>query len=60
VPRAYIKCLRDRAIPLQLQRLMVAATPCRVTSMDTDHAPFFSAPEDFCEPLSSIETQTAP
>jgi pimeloyl-ACP methyl ester carboxylesterase len=51
VPRAYIECLHDRAIPLQLQRLMVAATPCGVTRMDTDHSPFFSAPEALCEQL---------
>jgi len=29
--------LRDRAIPRELRRLMVAAIPHRVTSMDTDH-----------------------
>jgi pimeloyl-ACP methyl ester carboxylesterase len=60
VPRAYIECLRDRAIPLELQRLMVAATPCRVASMDTDHSPFFSAPEALCEQLSVIQTLTPP
>jgi len=60
VPRAYIECLRDRAILLELQRLMVAATPCRVTSMDTDHSPFFSAPEALCEQLSAIQTLTPP
>jgi len=55
VPRAYIECLRDRAIPLELQRLMVAATPCRVTGLNTDHSPFFSAPEALCEQLHAVQ-----
>jgi hypothetical protein len=60
LPRAYIECLRDRAIPLELERLMGAATPCRVTSMDTDHSPFFSAPEALCGQLSAIQALTPP
>jgi len=45
LPRAYIECLRDRVIPLPVQRAMHAATPCRpVLSMDTGHAPFCSDP----------------
>jgi pimeloyl-ACP methyl ester carboxylesterase len=43
-------CAIERS-PLELQRLMVAATPCRVISLDTDHSPFFSAPEALCEQL---------
>lgn len=31
VPRAYIECTNDRAIPLATQRLMQAAMPCAVT-----------------------------
>jgi pimeloyl-ACP methyl ester carboxylesterase len=46
VPRYYIECARDRAITLRLQREMQKASPCRETfSLDTDHSPFFSAPE---------------
>jgi len=46
VPRAYIHCLRDRAIPIELQQRMVAALPCEpVRTIDTDHSPFFSAPD---------------
>ncbi len=55
VPRAYIECLRDQAIPLPLQRRMQAALPCgRVWSIDTDHSPFFSAPQRLAEVLLSI------
>jgi pimeloyl-ACP methyl ester carboxylesterase len=45
VPRAYIECLEDNTVSLELQRAMVARSPCReVVSLATDHSPFFSAP----------------
>jgi pimeloyl-ACP methyl ester carboxylesterase len=45
LPRVYVECLRDRAIPLALQRRMQAAAPCNtVLEIDTDHSPFYSAP----------------
>src|SRR3569833_3228144 len=47
VPRAYIECLRDRAIPTALQRRMRASWPCQqVFALDTDHSPFFSRPDE--------------
>lgn len=52
LPRAYIECLRDRAIPLALQRAMHAATPCRpVLGMDTGHLPFLVDPEGLAAAL---------
>lgn len=46
VPRAYVECLRDNAQPLAFQRFMQAALPCEpVFTLDTDHSPFFSAPD---------------
>jgi pimeloyl-ACP methyl ester carboxylesterase len=46
VPRFYIECLRDKALPLRLQRKMQAALPCqKAWSLDTDHSPFFSTPD---------------
>ena len=58
VPRTYIECLRDRAIPLQLQRRMQAASPCKaVLSIDTDHSPFLSAHRRLAELLLSISPQ---
>jgi pimeloyl-ACP methyl ester carboxylesterase len=45
VPRTYVECLRDAAIPLALQRKMQESLPCqRVVALDTGHAPFLSAP----------------
>jgi pimeloyl-ACP methyl ester carboxylesterase len=46
VPRAYIECAQDNAVPLELQRAMQAELPCDpVFTLETDHSPFYSAPE---------------
>jgi pimeloyl-ACP methyl ester carboxylesterase len=61
VPRVYIECLRDRAIPPALQRQMHAALPCRqVLALDTDHSPFFSRPDELTRHLLSLAGQCAP
>jgi pimeloyl-ACP methyl ester carboxylesterase len=58
IPRYYIECARDRAINLPLQKAMHAASPCRkVFSIDTDHSPFFSAPEELAGILLEIAQQ---
>jgi len=58
VPRAYIECLRDRVLEIALQRRMQAATPCgTVLQIDTDHSPFYSAPEDLAAKLLAIAAQ---
>ena len=55
IPRVYIECLRDRAISPAVQKQMHTASPCRrVISMDTDHSPFFSAPEELAQHLASV------
>lgn len=47
VPKVYIECLQDRAVTLQLQRKMVAESPCNaVLSLDSSHSPFFSQPDE--------------
>ena len=56
VPRVYIECLRDQAIPLGFQRQMCSeAAPIDVLSIDTDHSPFFSAPARLATLLLDIE-----
>src|SRR5690349_4225979 len=46
VPRVYVECSRDHAITPPLQKQMMAATPCqRVLTIDTDHSPFLSRPD---------------
>lgn len=55
VPRAYIECLQDRAIPIDLQRHMVSILPCKnVLTLDTDHSPFYSAPEKLASHLLQL------
>lgn len=55
VPRIYLQCLRDQAIPPALQRQMYTATPCReVRSLDADHSPFFSAPDELTAQLHEL------
>lgn len=59
VPRVYIECLRDRAIPPALQKKMYTEVPCRkVLSIDTDHSPFFSRAQELTEHLLTVPTIT--
>jgi pimeloyl-ACP methyl ester carboxylesterase len=45
VPRVYMECTLDRAVTLELQRRMIADSPCdRVVSLESSHSPFFSQP----------------
>jgi len=46
VPRSYIHCERDQSVLPDLQRHMVARQPCETHSLDTDHSPFYSAPDE--------------
>ena len=60
VKRAYIECTKDNAIPIGLQRSMQKALPCKpVVTFDTDHSPFFSAPDALCQALVDISAQTS-
>ncbi len=43
VPRAYVICEDDQAVPVAYQQQMLANTPCGKTySLDADHSPFLS------------------
>lgn len=55
VRRLYVECLRDRAISIAKQREMQAARPCeRVLTIDTDHSPFLSRPDELAGHLLAI------
>ena len=57
VPRAYIHCSRDVALPLFVQEQMVAASPCATVAgqpADTGHSPFFAAPEQLAAQLDPL------
>lgn len=58
VPRFFVETLRDKVVPLSLQRSFQEHAGFRhVFSLDTDHAPFFSAPEALASSLDSIAAQ---
>ena len=55
IPRVYIECTKDRAVSIASQRAMVERLPCeKVITMETDHSPFFSAPEQLAKHLLSL------
>jgi pimeloyl-ACP methyl ester carboxylesterase len=57
VPRVYIECLRDRALSPSFQKRMYTATPCQtILSMETSHSPFFSAPQQLVQHLTSLSS----
>jgi pimeloyl-ACP methyl ester carboxylesterase len=57
IPRSYIECLNDIAIPLWFQRQMQAGMPCDpVHALPTGHSPFFSTPTA----LARLLADTAP
>jgi len=55
VPRAYIHCTLDVALPLFVQEQMVAASPCAtVMTLPTGHSPFFATPALLATQLDSL------
>ncbi len=55
IPRVYIECTKDRAVSIASQRAMVERLPCeKVITMETDHSPFFSAPEQLAAHLMAL------
>ena len=55
IRRVYVECLRDRAISIARQREMVAARPCeQVLTLDTDHSPFLSRPQELAAHLLTV------
>jgi len=59
VPRYYVECLRDRVVPIALQRTMRSAFPfVQVYSLDTDHSPFFSTPKALAVMFHAIAAQS--
>lgn len=55
VKRTYVECLKDNAISIGMQRRMQAALPCEsVVTLDTDHSPFFSAPDALSAALGRL------
>lgn len=57
VARTYIHCERDESVPPGLQRAMVAAQPCATISLDTDHSPFYCAPDALAATLHEVSVR---
>ena len=52
LPRTYIECAQDRAIPLSSQRLMQEMSPgAKRVTLDADHSPFLSRPAELAAAL---------
>lgn len=55
LPRHYIECTQDRAIPIAAQRQMVSAhLPITIHSLESGHSPFLSMPEKLADILAEI------
>ena len=55
VERVYIECTQDLAIPLELQRKFRDALTCeKVVTLESDHSPFFSMPEELVNAFDSL------
>lgn len=60
VARYYVQCTRDRAIPLPLQRRMIAENECSgVFELDTDHTPHLSKAKELARILNEIAGNVA-
>lgn len=59
IPRRFIVCTKDKAILEKLQRRMIRESPCEeVAEIQTDHSPFFSAPEELTRILLEFASRT--
>jgi hypothetical protein len=55
IPRAYVFCAQDAAIPPPLQRRMIAAAGCDpVFELDTDHVPQLSRTAELAEIMEGL------
>lgn len=60
VARAYVECLQDRAVPLEIQRRMQSVLPCApVHRLDCDHSPQLSRPQELADVLVTIGAEFA-
>jgi hypothetical protein len=55
IPRYYVETLRDRVVPIAMQRAIEASVGFRrIFSLETDHVPFFSAPAELAACLEAV------
>jgi pimeloyl-ACP methyl ester carboxylesterase len=52
IPRTYVECAQDRTIPIESQRKMQSLVPgAAVVTLDADHSPYLSRPEELAMAL---------
>ena len=54
IPKYYIECTEDRAIPIEIQRAMYNGKVNKVFSLNSSHTPNFSQPDKLAEILMNI------
>jgi pimeloyl-ACP methyl ester carboxylesterase len=55
VPRAFIACSDDKVLTPERQQAMLATTPCDpVLTLDSDHSPFLSMPEELAALMMQV------
>jgi hypothetical protein len=55
LPRAYVSCTLDRAIPVALQRRMLQSAGCQpVIELETDHSPWISRGDELVAALDGL------
>ena len=61
MPRAFIRCLRDRSLPIAMQDKMIAEAdavmhenPFVIRMLDSHHSPFDTNPAGFVRALTTL------
>ncbi|MEC3907466.1 alpha/beta fold hydrolase [Tamlana sp. 2201CG12-4] len=57
IPKYYIECTEDRAIPIEIQRAMYNGMVQKVFTLNSSHTPNFSQPEKLANILMEIKNQ---
>lgn len=53
IPTVYVRCLQDRAVPIEQQDVMAARCD-EVVTLDTDHSPFASSVDEVADVLERL------
>ena len=54
IPKYYVECTEDRAIPIEVQRAMYKGKIEKVYTLNSSHTPNFSQPENLANILLEI------
>ncbi len=57
IPKYYIECTEDRAIPIEVQRAMYKGNVKKVFTLNSSHTPNFSQPKKLANILLEIQNQ---